>query len=145
MITNKTKKHKYNDACTCDQCSKIWTKGLMKAVELGESKLKNKYIKWLNQIDDVHKDERLIFIKWLSQKNNRFSYGHLEYYFKYIYYKYRKLPYPENCGFEIKLHLIMIHISAMYFYNKIKDHNEKVDFYNIITELPLSKISQYIK
>ncbi|KKN34387.1 hypothetical protein LCGC14_0794340 [marine sediment metagenome] len=141
METSKTKKHIYSEDCTCEQCSEMWRKELMKAVERGERKLKNKYIKWLRQINDLHNNERLIFIKWLSQKNNSFSYGHMGDYFNYIYYKYRNLPYPKNLKFEIELHLIMIHISAMFFYNKIKDRNEKVDFYNIITELPLSKIN----
>ena len=136
-------KHEHNDNCICSNCSNIWNNEFMKAVDRGEYKLKNKYIKWLKQISDLYKEERSIFIKWLSQKNNRFCYSYMEDYFKYIYSKYIKLPYPEKLNYNTALNLTMVHKSAMYIYSRIKNHNERVGFFHIITELPLSKIRKY--
>ena len=120
-------KHKYNDNCNCNKCNDDWMKVFIVSLNKNEKIKKDLYLTYLKQIEDEFKEERKEFIKWFRKSKHRLSYGWIREYLK-----------DKNTN-----HVKMIISIANYFLdtiypNKKLQHNERVDFHQIIRELAIA-------
>ncbi len=116
--------HKYDDECYCAKCGNEWMNAFSKAVNRGDKKEKKLYLKYIKNINDEFKEERKEFIKWFRNPKHLLSWGWIKEYIK-----------NKNTN-----HVKMIYNIAKYFLNVVYpdkkiNHNERVDFYQLIEYL----------
>ena len=119
--------HKYDDECCCDKCEGTWMKAFIKALNRGEKTRKKLYLNYLSNINDEFKQERKEFIKWFKNPKHLLTVGWIRRYLKNKNTNHVKMVY----------NIVKYFLDVVYPDEKLQ-HNERVDFYQLIEELSIA-------